>query len=75
MTQRQIRDLSLGGLAAENDNYLEEYFFVNNMFRRAAMGHTKILIGNRGSGKSAIFKVLAQKEKAGRHPRGRDCSQ
>ncbi len=63
MAFRQIRDITLGGLAAENDNSLEKYFFENSMFRRAAMGYTKILIGNRGSGKSAIFRVLAQKEK------------
>lgn len=59
-----IRDINLGGLAAEHDNYLEQYFYESDLFRRVALGHTRILIGNRGSGKSAIFKVLAQKERA-----------
>jgi len=59
----QIRDLTLGGLAAEQDNYLAQYCVETSMFRRVALGHTKILIGNRGSGKSAIFRILAQKER------------
>lgn len=59
----QIRDLTLGALAAEHDNFLEQYFFETSMFRRVALGHTKVLIGNRGSGKSAIFRMLAKKER------------
>ena len=59
-----LRDINLGGLAAEHDNYLEQYFYESDLFRRVALGYTRILIGNRGSGKSAIFKVLAQKERA-----------
>lgn len=61
---QSIRDINLGGLAAEHDNYLEQYFYENNLFRRVALGYTRILIGNRGSGKSAIFKMLAKKERA-----------
>ncbi len=59
-----IKDINLGGLAAEHDNYLEQYFYESDLFRRVALGYTRILIGNRGSGKSAIFKMLAQKERA-----------
>ena len=50
-----IRDINLGGLAAEHDNFLEQYFYESDLFRRVALGYTRILIGNRGSGKSAIF--------------------
>ncbi|MDZ7264484.1 MAG: hypothetical protein ONB16_07860 [candidate division KSB1 bacterium] len=59
----KLRDLTLGALAAEHDNFLEEYFFESRMFRRVALGHTRVLIGNRGSGKSAIFRMLAKKER------------
>ncbi len=59
----KLRDLTLGALAAEHDNFLEDYFFESRMFRRVALGHTRVLIGNRGSGKSAIFRMLAKKER------------
>lgn len=64
MEKNQIRDISLGALAAENDDYLERYFFENKLFRRVEAGFTKILIGSRGSGKSAIFRMLAKQEKS-----------
>jgi hypothetical protein len=63
MEHKKLRDITMGGLAAEHDASLEQYFFETDMFRGVALGHTKILIGNRGSGKSAIFKVLTKKEK------------
>ncbi|KAA3618610.1 MAG: hypothetical protein DWQ05_06525 [Calditrichaeota bacterium] len=63
MKPEQIRDLNIGGLAAEHDNLLSTYFFETSIYRRVALRHTKILIGNRGSGKSAIFKMLAQQER------------
>lgn len=59
----KLRDLTLGALAAEHDNFLEDYFFESRMFRRVALGYTRVLIGNRGSGKSAIFRMLAKKER------------
>lgn len=65
MEHRKLRELTLGGLAAEHDTALQQYFFENDMFRGVVMGRTRILIGNRGSGKSAIFKMLAKKEQAG----------
>lgn len=64
MKAELIRDLNIGGLAAENDNFLSTYFLETNIYRRVALGHTKILIGNRGSGKSAIFKMLAKHERS-----------
>ena len=64
MEHQKLRDITLGGLAAEHDDSLDRYFFENDMFRGVALGRTKILIGNRGSGKSAIFKVLAKKEQS-----------
>jgi len=63
MEHRKLREITLGGLAAEHDDSLEKYFFENDMFRGVALGRTRVLIGNRGSGKSAIFKVLAHQEK------------
>ncbi|RMG39377.1 MAG: hypothetical protein D6732_04270 [Methanobacteriota archaeon] len=63
MPYSRIRDLTLGSLAAEHDQALENYFYESRMYHDVSRGRTKILIGNRGSGKSAIFKILAKKEK------------
>jgi hypothetical protein len=62
LNYEKIRDITLGGLAAESDESLMNYFFETRMYHDVEIGHTKVLIGNRGSGKSAIFKVLARKK-------------
>ena len=40
-----------------------EYFVESETYQSVVSGDTKILIGNRGSGKSAIFQVLAARER------------
>lgn len=61
-----LRDLSFGAPAAERDigQGLEEYFVATEAFNRVYLGSKAVVIGNRGTGKSAIFKILAQREKA-----------
>jgi hypothetical protein len=59
------RRLSFGQLAAENDSeMLKSYFFESEAFTQFAAGKKYVALGNRGSGKSAIFKMLAQRHRA-----------
>jgi len=44
------------------NNYLIQYFIRNEAFKRAAEGSKSIIIGRRGSGKSAIFLFLKQNQ-------------
>lgn len=60
--------LTLGEPAAERDSNLETYFLESPIFAAFKDRRVSILIGNRGSGKSAIFKMLgAREERAGTH--------
>jgi len=58
--------LNFGAPAAERDiaTGLKDYFVESEAFKRVASGNKTIILGNRGSGKSAIFKILAEKERA-----------
>jgi hypothetical protein len=52
----QINKLNLGASAAENEfRHLEDYFIQTFQFRRALEGSAKIVVGRKGSGKTAIF--------------------
>jgi len=54
--QPKIARLSLGASAAENEfRQLEDYFIQTFQFRRALDGRGKIVVGRKGSGKTAIF--------------------
>lgn len=63
MANFKLRDVALGSPAAERDKGLRDYFIESDAFQRVANGEKRILIGNRGSGKSAIFQYLAQSER------------
>ena len=54
--------LNFGAPAAERDikEGLTSYFYESDAFQRAARREKTIVIGNRGTGKSAIFKMLAE---------------
>jgi len=60
-----LSKVSFGAPAAERDiaQGLADYFVESAAFRRVVEGSKNILLGNRGTGKSAIFKVLAQRQK------------
>lgn len=71
MSSHVIRPASLSGLdfgapAAERDieRGLEDYFIESEAYRRVSSGEKTIVLGNRGSGKSAIFQVLAKRARA-----------
>ena len=65
-----IGDVDFGKLAAENDigpathsqfsRGLEKYFVKSDDYKRVRAGVNTIVLGNRGSGKSAIFQILAR---------------
>jgi hypothetical protein len=60
-----VMNVSFGAPAAERDidQGLERYFVESQAYKRVSDGVKKIVLGNRGTGKSAIFKVLAERER------------
>ena len=61
-----LSKISLGAPAAERDELLLDNFVKSEIYDSVARGKVCILIGNRGSGKSAIFRMFArQEEKSG----------
>ncbi len=61
-----MRGLDFGAPSAERDmgRGLEKYFVESAVFHRVRSRAKTIILGNRGSGKSAIFKVLASRERS-----------
>lgn len=59
-----VRRLNLGSDSAERDITvgLSEYFYQNSTYQKFFNSGKTILVGNRGSGKSAIFKYMAAVE-------------
>ena len=57
--------LRLGADSAEKDVEvgLMDYFCQNDAYAQVVGGHKTIIVGNRGVGKSAIFKYLAQNDR------------
>src|SRR5579864_1191864 len=66
LAPKVMSGLDFGAPAAERDigRGLEQYFVESAAFDRVRSGAKTIILGNRGSGKSAIFKVLASRERA-----------
>jgi hypothetical protein len=55
------RLLSFGALAAEREiENLKAYFVESEAFKNLRDGKKSVALGNRGSGKSAIFKMIAE---------------
>jgi hypothetical protein len=57
--------VSLGAPAAERDieRGLDDYFVESEAYNRVRLGSKRIVVGARGIGKSAIFQVLARRER------------
>jgi len=62
----EVSNLNFGAPAAERDiTYgLKEYFVESETYQKFSNKKKFVLIGNRGTGKSAIFKILADREKS-----------
>ncbi|MEL6137816.1 MAG: hypothetical protein AAFR42_10460 [Cyanobacteria bacterium J06628_6] len=63
--QLDVKNLELGSDSAERDINvgLVDYFYQNSTYNKFANGRKTILVGNRGAGKSAIFKYIARTER------------
>lgn len=59
----QIKDLHFGVPAAERDDDLFSCFVASEAYSNLQAGKKCIILGNRGSGKSALFLKLAQEER------------
>ena len=55
-TRTFLEKLDLGASSAENEfRYLGEYYLETDAFRRVTRGEIRLVVGRKGSGKSAIF--------------------
>lgn len=51
-----LEELDLGDVAAENEILaLEDYFYATGQFLQARQGHARLVIGRKGTGKTAMF--------------------
>ena len=63
-----LRNLDLGGVAAENEiQGLQDYFVPTGQSTSARQGHAPLVVGRKGSGKSAIFYEIRNSEGRGIH--------
>ena len=62
----ELSKINFGKLAAERDDALHSYFWESQSFLRLRDGERTVVLGNRGSGKSAIFRMI------GDHARNRN---
>ncbi len=65
LPQESLSKVDFGAPAAERDieRGLDEYFVESEAYSRVKAGAKRILIGGRGIGKSALFQVLARRER------------
>ena len=63
-----LRELDLGDVAAENEiGGLKEYFVPTGQSIAARQGHAPLVVGRKGSGKSAVFYEIRNSEGRGIH--------
>lgn len=63
----RISEINLGNSAAENEaRRLPEYFIETPAFRQTIDGHARVVIGRKGSGKTAIFSMARDHLSGGR---------
>jgi hypothetical protein len=56
-----LRELELGNSVAENDLALGKYFVETEVFRRLVRGEVDIVSGDKGTGKTALYKILLER--------------
>jgi hypothetical protein len=62
-----LDELDLGDTAAENEiKGLRRYYVSTGVLRQVAQGHAHLVVGRKGSGKTAMFYALREKVKRGR---------
>lgn len=61
-----LQKLDIGDVAAENEiRPLRSYFVVTGQYQEAKRGHARLVVGRKGSGKTAIFYALRDSFRAG----------
>ena len=56
-----VRKLDLGNSVAEFDNELEKYFVETEPFRALVQGRADVIAGDKGTGKTALYKILRKR--------------
>lgn len=56
-----LRDLELGSSVAEFDQALDRYFVETEAFRALALDRADIISGEKGTGKSALYRVFSRR--------------
>lgn len=56
--QRALNLMSIGKSVAEQDDLLDQYFIETEAFRSLVSGSVDIIAGDKGTGKSAIYRML-----------------
>ena len=56
-----LRALDLGNSVAEFDESLEKYFVENEAFRAVVDGKADIVAGDKGTGKTALYRILQRR--------------
>lgn len=58
----QLKKLLFGSISAEDDEELKDYFIETPVFEDLLRGHKDIVVGRKGAGKSALLKILLEKQ-------------
>lgn len=58
MLKRNIEEIDFGNSAAELESALQDYFYENYSFKKACEPNICLILGEKGMGKSAIFKMM-----------------
>jgi hypothetical protein len=56
-----LRSLDLGNSVAEHDALLERYFVETEAFRRLVAGEVDLVAGDKGTGKTALYRILKER--------------
>jgi hypothetical protein len=59
-----VRKLDLGNSVAEFDEALEKYFVETEAFRAVVSGRFDIIAGDKGTGKTAMYKILERRHRS-----------
>lgn len=69
-----LRKLSFGNDAAEGDKNLKNAFVINATLESVIFGNSSLILGPKGSGKSAIFKIVLALAESCRQQQGTDTN-
>jgi hypothetical protein len=61
MVKDVLRSLDLGSSVAEFDDSLEKYFVENEAFRALVDGKADVIAGDKGTGKTAVYRILQKR--------------